>query len=81
MPVCRHEDGGVPLQAPGGKPAIGAVVDDCVGNVVADQRIDGRFANTDIFRLKRLLAEQICAGTDAGPVPTPAATRRRPMCA
>lgn len=63
----------------GGKPAIGAVVDDFVGNVAADQRINGRFANTDIPRLKRLLAEQICAGTGAGPAPTPAATCRRPM--
>lgn len=47
----------------GGKPAITAVVDDFVGNVAADQRINGFFARTDIPRLKRLLVEQICAGT------------------
>ena len=47
----------------GGKPAITAVVDDFVGNVAADDRINGRFANTDIARLKQLLVEQICAGT------------------
>jgi hemoglobin len=47
----------------GGKPAITAVVDDFVGNVAADSRINGYFARTDIGRLKRLLVEQICAGT------------------
>ena len=47
----------------GGQPAITAVVDDFVGNVAADSRINGLFARTDIPRLKRLLVEQICAGT------------------
>ena len=47
----------------GGKPAITAVVDDFVGNVAADSRINGFFATTDIPRLKRLLVEQICAGS------------------
>ena len=47
----------------GGKPAITAVVDDFVANVAADNRINGFFANTDIPRLKRLLVEQICAGS------------------
>lgn len=47
----------------GGQPAITAVVDDFVGNVAADPRINGFFARTDIPRLKRLLVEQICAGT------------------
>ena len=47
----------------GGKPAITAVVDDFVGNVAADKRINGFFAKTDIPRLKQLLVEQICAGT------------------
>ena len=44
----------------GGKPAITAVVDDFVGRVAADTRINGKFATTDIPRLKMLLAEQIC---------------------
>jgi hemoglobin len=44
----------------GGKPAITAVVEDFVGRVAADSRINGKFANTDIPRLKTLLAEQIC---------------------
>jgi len=47
----------------GGQPAITAVVDDFVGNVAADNRINGFFARTDIPRLKKLLVEQICAGT------------------
>lgn len=47
----------------GGKPAITAVVDDFVANVASDPRINQQFANTDIPRLKRLLVEQICAGT------------------
>jgi hemoglobin len=47
----------------GGKPAITAVVDDFVGNVAADARINGFFAKTDIARLKELLVEQICAGS------------------
>ena len=47
----------------GGQGAITAVVDDFVGNVAADNRINKFFAKTDVPRLKRLLAEQICAGT------------------
>ena len=47
----------------GGQPAIVAVVDDFVGNVAADARINGFFGRTDIPHLKRLLVEQICAGT------------------
>jgi hemoglobin len=44
----------------GGKPAIQAVVDDFIGNVAADARINGFFANADIPRLKRMLVDQIC---------------------
>jgi hemoglobin len=47
----------------GGKPAITAVVDDFVANVAADPRINGRFANTNIPRLKGLLVDQICEAT------------------
>ncbi len=47
----------------GEKPAITAVVDDFVGNVAADKRINKRFAKTNIPNLKKLLVEQICAGT------------------
>jgi hemoglobin len=47
----------------GGKDAIVAVVDEFVGNVAADARINGRFASTNIPRLKQMLVDQICAGT------------------
>lgn len=47
----------------GGKEAITAVVEQFVANVANDNRINQRFATTDIPRLKRLLVEQICAGT------------------
>ena len=47
----------------GGKGAITAVVDDFVGRVAADSRINGKFATADIPRLKRLLVEQICAAS------------------
>lgn len=47
----------------GGQPALVAVVDDFVANVAADKRINAFFAQTNIPRLKRLLVEQICAGT------------------
>ena len=47
----------------GGKDAITAVVDDFVGNVAADKRINGFFAKTDVPRLKRNLVDQICQGT------------------
>jgi hemoglobin len=47
----------------GGREAITAVVEDFVANVAANPSINGFFANTDIPRLKRLLVEQICAGS------------------
>src|SRR5712691_13288077 len=47
----------------GGKPAITAVVDDFIGNVAGDTRINQRFANADIPRLKTRLADQVCEAT------------------
>ena len=47
----------------GARAAITAVVNDFVGNVARDKRINGFFAKTDIPRLKRLLVQQICAGS------------------
>lgn len=47
----------------GGKPAITAVVDQFVANVAADKRINGRFAATDIPKLKRHLVDQVCAAS------------------
>ena len=47
----------------GGQPAIVAVVDDFVGNVAADDRINRFFAHTDIPRLKMMLVAQVCQAT------------------
>jgi hemoglobin len=47
----------------GGQPAITAVVDDFLGNVAADMRINGRFANANLSRLKIRLVELIAAGS------------------
>jgi hemoglobin len=47
----------------GGYDAITAVVDDFVGNVARDKRINKFFANANIGRLKARLVEQICQGT------------------
>jgi len=47
----------------GGIDAIRAVVDDFVGNVAADKRINKFFAHADIARLKGNLVNQICQGT------------------
>ena len=50
----------------GGKPAITAVVDDFIGNVAGDNRINRRFAGANIPRLKTMLVDQECEAT-AGP--------------
>ena len=47
----------------GGKPAIRAVVEDFVGNVANDGRINKFFAKTNLPHLRYLLTEQICQGT------------------
>jgi hemoglobin len=47
----------------GGKPAITAVVDEFIGNVAADKRINAFFANADIPDLKGKLVDLICQGT------------------
>lgn len=44
----------------GGKPAITAVVDDFVGNVAGDPRINRRFADANIPHLKTMLVDQVC---------------------
>ena len=54
----------------GGSAAITAVVDDFVARCAGDGRINGKFARTDIPRLKTMLVEQVSAAS-GGP-----ATRR-----
>jgi hemoglobin len=44
----------------GGTEAITAVVDDFVARCAADGRINGKFARTDIPRLKKNLVDQVC---------------------
>jgi len=62
LPLC-----GAPLAAPdtlymrmGGEPVVRAVVSDTLDGVVADHKLKRSFAEVDVARIKRLLAEQIC---------------------
>ena len=47
----------------GGKSAITAVIDQFVANVANDKRISGRFATTDIPKLKKNLVDQVCTAS------------------
>jgi hemoglobin len=47
----------------GGYDAILAVVDQTIKNVAADRRINRFFANADVPRLRRNLADQVCVAT------------------
>lgn len=47
----------------GGKAVITAVVDQFVANIAADSRINGRFATTDVPKLKGYLVDQVCMVT------------------
>jgi hemoglobin len=55
--------GGSLFERLGGKDAITAVVDDFVGRCAGDNRINGKFARTDIARLKANLIDQVCEAT------------------
>ena len=55
--------GGSLFERLGGKDAISAVVDAFVARCAADGRINGKFARTDVPRLKANLVDQICAAT------------------
>jgi hemoglobin len=44
----------------GKKEAITMVVDDFVARVAADSRINGKFVNANIPRLKQMLVDQVC---------------------
>jgi hemoglobin len=47
----------------GGSDAIVAVIDDFVARCAGDGRINGKFARTDIPRLKAMLVEQVTAAS------------------
>ncbi len=57
----------------GGKPAITAVVDDFIGGVAGDSRINRRFADANIPQLKTMPSTR-----SARPPAAPARTRARP---
>lgn len=50
----------------GGKPAIEAVIDDFLGRVAADERINSGFAVGHLPRLRQRLIELVCAATGGG---------------
>ena len=66
MAGCGSMESGKSMAQPslyerlGGKPAITAVIDDFIGNVAADNRINKRFGGADIPRLKARLVDQAC---------------------
>jgi hemoglobin len=69
-PAARATTANAPPPAPkplydrlGGKPAVEAVVDEFLKRVAADKRINGRFFNTDIARLRGLLVDFVCSAT------------------
>ena len=47
----------------GGSEAIAAVVDDFVARCAADARINGKFARTNIPRLRKMLIDQVTAAS------------------
>jgi hemoglobin len=52
----------------GGEGAVVAVVEDFVSRAASDGRINGKFARTDVPRLKAMLVEQVSAAS-GGPGP------------
>jgi hemoglobin len=50
----------------GGKPAIDAIVSETIDQVVADHRLGRSFDGSNIARIKRLIAEQICSIAGGG---------------
>lgn len=47
----------------GGSPAITAVVEDAVGNITADRRINGRFTSAGSLHVTQNLADLVCMRT------------------
>lgn len=45
----------------GGQAGVEALVDDLLEEIVVDERINHYFADTDIFRFREKLIEQVCA--------------------
>jgi len=47
----------------GGRPAIEAVIDDFLGRVAQDERINASFAGAHLPRLRQRLVEQVCSAS------------------
>jgi hemoglobin len=62
----KADGGGTLYDRLGGKEAITAVVNEFVGIVVADDRINAFFKNADAEHLKKMLVEQICDAASGG---------------
>ena len=65
---CASMDSGMTAQKPlydrlGGKPAITAVVEAFRDRVAGDDRINLKFARTDLARLTKMLIDQVCEAT------------------
>jgi hemoglobin len=56
--------GGTLYERIGGEAKLHAAVDEFVSIIVADDRIDFAFADTDLTKFKRLLFEQLCVLTN-----------------
>lgn len=61
-----HAGGTTVYDQLGGKPGVTKIIDDFVGNVLGDSRINGFFANANIPHLKMELVQQVCSVTDGG---------------
>ena len=56
-------DGHLLYERIGAQDGIATVVDGFLGKVGADDRVNGRFADTDMPKLRGLLIEQVCEAT------------------
>ena len=56
-------DGHLLYERIGSQDGIATVVDGFLGKVGADDRVNGRFADTDMPKLRGLLIEQVCEAT------------------
>jgi|GEM_PF-641802 len=64
-PPAARARGGTLFERLGGAPAVSAVVDVFLERVAADKRINGRFINTDLTRLRGLLIQFVSQATGA----------------
>ena len=60
LAACSQQPKPSLYQQLGGEPGIAAITDGLLKKIEQDQRIVQHFADTDIARFRRLLAEQLC---------------------